>query len=359
MIKTNDNGSKKVSQESLRVGIVGNGITADKFIKEAQFVRGVKIAGIFGQKQAAPPEFVNRYGLANFLEDYQKFLRGVDAVYIASPPFTHFYYSKRALCAGKHVLCEKPLAFTAKEAEELFTFAGKKKLLLLEAMEIAFSPGFIDLIRVAGSGMIGEIKSVEAAFPKPLKSQDHNTLNPKVSGMAGAKNACFCGDHTQESDIYSAGGSVTSQASLPLLAIVKLLGIEPQEVIFFSHYEADGEVDLFTQINLTYQNALAVAKVGPGVKSKGDLVISGTKGYIYVAFPWWKFNEFEIRLEEPSRNTRFSFEFEGDGLRYAVEEFAFRIRNGDFETELLSPAESTAIAGIIEGFSLGQNCRRI
>ena len=99
-----------------------------------------------------------------------------------------------------------------------------------------------------------------------------------------------------------AGGSVTELASYPLLGIVKLLG-KPENVEFYSYFDKEKKIDLYTKILLKYQSGIIpVAKVGLGVKSEGELIISGTKGYIYVPSPWWKTEYFELRFEDFAKN---------------------------------------------------------
>ena len=91
-------------------------------------------------------------------------MKEVDAIYIASPHQTHYEYAKRALEQGKHVLCEKPLAFKRAEAEELFAIAREHGVVLLEAIKTAYCPGFVQLVGIAKSGVIGRICDVEACF---------------------------------------------------------------------------------------------------------------------------------------------------------------------------------------------------
>ena len=89
-------------------------------------------------------------------------------------------------------------------------------------------------------------------------------------------------------------------------------------------------------------------RVGLGVKAEGELIVAGTRGYVYVPAPWWKTEYFEIRFEDSSLNRKFYFRFDGDGLRYELAEFASMIRSGSVESFKLRSAESIAIAGIIE-----------
>jgi predicted dehydrogenase len=144
------------------------------------------------------------------------------------------------------------------------------------------------------------------------------------------------------------GGSISELASYPLTAVVKLLGTGYTGVTTSSLRPEDSEVETFSRIDLTYPHAVASARVGLGVKAEGDLVVAGTKGYIYVPAPWWKTEYFEARFEDQRDNKKYYYKFDGDGLRYEVAEFASLIRNETPESFKLRAVESITMAGIIE-----------
>jgi len=317
----------------LSLGIVGYGRIANRFVKESKFVSGVNVEGVFGPNPESLEEFVLRNELAFYSTDYQEFLTKVNAVYIASPHLTHYEYAKAALKMGKHVLCEKPLVLSKQHAVELYGLAQSNNCVLLEAIKTAFSPGFIRMINVARSGLIGEIKSVDATFTKLVEGG------------------------TRELNSDAAGGSITELASYPLLAIVKLLGDKYEKIEFYSYFQ--NKVDLFTKLLIKYENAIACAKVGLGVKSEGDLIISGTKGYIYVPSPWWKTEYFEVRYENNTENKKYYYKFDGDGLRYELAEFLTMINNGRMQTYKLAPNESEIISQVIELFLSRKNVYNI
>lgn len=123
--------------------------------------------------------------------------------------------------------------------------------------------------------------------------------------------------------------------------------------------DEEKNIDLFTKINLTYDKAIASAKVGLGVKSEGDLIISGTKGYVYVPSPWWKTEYFEVRYEDFSRNKKHYYKFEGDGLRYELAEFVSMIHKEYYQTYKLMPNDSITINSIIEKYLNGENIKKI
>lgn len=84
------------------------------------------------------------------------------------------------------------------------------------------------------------------------------------------------------------------------------------------------------QKQILYDHAVASIKVGDGVKSEGELIISGTCGYIYVPAPWWKTDYFEIRYENQSDNKRYFYQLDGEGIRYELVAFARSIERGKY-----------------------------
>lgn len=111
-----------------------------------------------------------------------------------------------------------------------------------------------------------------------------------------------------------------------MLPIFELLGDKYEKTIV-THKNEQG-ADLFTRISFVFEHAVASIKVGDGVKSEGELIISGTKGYIYVPAPWWKTDYFEIRYENPNDNKRYFYQLDGEGIRYELVAFARAIESG-------------------------------
>ncbi|MDB2106222.1 Gfo/Idh/MocA family oxidoreductase [Clostridium paraputrificum] len=318
---------REKKNEVIKVGIIGYGRIANRFIAESKYVSGVNVEGVYGLNKEKLNEFMKKNELSFFETDYEKFLKKIDAVYVASPHLTHYEYIKNALLNKKHVLSEKPIVLTSKQAEELYRLAQEQKVILLEGIKTAFSPGFQRLISLSKSGVIGEIKDIDASFTKLVD-----------------------GD-LRELDSKQAGGSITELGSYPFLAIVKLLGVEFSNLECYSYYDRKKNIDLYTKAFLRFDRAIATAKVGLGVKSEGELIISGTKGYIYVPAPWWKTEYFEVRYEDSRNNKKYFYKFEGDGLRYELCEFINMINSKQGISYKLTPKESIGIVRLIE------NCR--
>jgi len=311
-----------------RIGIIGNGRIAERFIPEAKLVSGVSTQGVYNPYFESAFRFAGKWEI-NAYEKLGDFYEAVDAVYVASPHGTHYEYIKSALESGKHVLCEKPMVLEKKQAEDLFAYAKERNLVLMEGIKTAYCPGFTNLLGIACSGRIGNIRNVEACFTK--------LENPKSRELTDVK--------------Y--GGSMTELGSYVLLPVIKLFGKGYEEILFHS-INSENVLDLFTKISFKYPNGIATATCGLGVKSEGRLLISGTKGYIIAEAPWWKTRYFEVHYEDPGNVEKFSDGFLGEGLRYEISDFLSTI-NGSSKSEFkLTRGESIAVAEIMEMF-LKQN----
>lgn len=317
----------------VKIGIVGTGRVAGRFPQEMKYVSGAIVLGAFNPNGVHAREFAERYELSFGENDYEKFLNKIDAVYIASPHETHYEYAKSALEHGKHVLCEKPMVFKRAQAEELFELARVQKCVLMEAIKTAYSPGFNQLITVAQSGVIGEIRDVEASFSR--------ITAPGLREMTDAR--------------Y--GGAFTEFGSYTLLPIVKLLGKEYREVRFDSILNSNG-IDGYTKASFIFDGGLALSKTGVSTKTEGQLLIAGTKGYILVKSPWWLTRSFEVRFEDPNEKEVYASKFLGKGLRYEVSDFVRAISGDKNKAYKLTRGESIAMAEIMEKF-LGQANRHL
>lgn len=307
-----------------RIGIIGTGRIAERFIPEAKLVSGINAQGVYNPHTESAVKFAEKWGIDSY-KDVDDFYEAVDAVYIATPHETHYEYIKSALEHDKHVLCEKPMVLQKAQAEELFPYAKERNLILFEGIKTAYCPGFTQLLGIACSGMIGNIRNVEACFTK--------LENPESRELTDLK--------------Y--GGSFTELGSYCMLPIMKIFGEEYTQVRFDT-INGDNGLDLFTKVSFKYPNGIATATCGLGVKSEGRLLIAGTKGYIVAEAPWWKTTYFEVHHENPNDIEKYSDRFLGDGLRYELSDFLSMI-NGSSKSEFkLTRSESVAFADVMERF---------
>lgn len=281
----------------VRIGMVGAGRIARRFVLESKFVSGVEVCGVLTPHAGTAEAFAREHELEFFATDFDEMLSRCDAVYVASPHTSHFDYARRALLAGKHVLCEKPMTLSLAECRELFALARERGLVLMEAIKTAFCPAFVRLIALVKSGAIGAVTDIDATFTK---------LVPETC---------------RETDPALGGGALSEMGTYALLPALLLCSDQKLRAMnVFSRKNAAG-TDAFSRGQLLFENCSAGFRVGLGAKSEGALVITGTRGYAYVPAPWWKTDYFELRFEDLNATKKYFSPFEGEGLRYEIFEF--------------------------------------
>ena len=196
-----------------KVGLVGTGRIAERFVAEARYASGLIVTSAYNPDIESVNDFkknCSEYEIDMYTDNYDEFLEKIDAIYIASTHETHYEYAKKALKKGKHVLCEKPLAFTRVESIELYDLAKEQGVVLMEAIKAAYCPGFQQLLNVVQSGKIGEIKDVEACFSRIARVESRERKDPKY------------------------GGAFLEYGGNALMPIIKILGRDYESVTFDS-----------------------------------------------------------------------------------------------------------------------------
>ncbi len=321
-------------QDEIKIGIVGTGRIAERFVPESDVVNYVHVSGVYDIDRGKACLFAENHQIANVYESYDDMLEKVDAVYIATPHLCHYEQCRQALQHKKHVLCETPLVLNGDEARELFNLAEKNGVVLMEANKTAHAPAFNHLITMIKSGVIGEVVDI----------------NVSESKLWGER-------FTRELDPAQAGGSMYEMGSYPLLPIIRLMGIDYINLNIYSKME--NGVDLYTKGVMRYPHGVCSFQLGLGVKTEGNLVISGTKGYAYVPSPWWLTDYYEFRFEDQNQNKKFFYQWDGAGLRYEIQEFISCIFNHRYSTARLRRKESIAMANIMEQFGERKNVMEI
>lgn len=314
----------RTEKRKLRIGLVGKAVFRTKFLNECKFVNGVEVVGICASQKGTEHEVADLY----YTDKYDELLERVDAVYIISQPAKHYADSKKALLSGKHVLCESPIALKEEESKELFSLAKKHGLIMMDAIKTAYSTAYERLVLLAKTGKIGEIVSVDSVCTslKDGIAEEGVDLSQKWNSMCGW----------------------SPVAMLPVFQVLGTNYIKKVITTKFLDYKAN--MDAFTKIDFVFQNAVASIKVAKAAKAEGELIVTGTKGYLYVPAPWWKTDYFELRFENPEENKRFFYQLDGEGIRYEIVAFAKAIESKN-SNSCISEEISEAIASIIEDFN--------
>ena len=152
-----------------------------------------ELYAIAGRSPAKAQSFAEQYGIAKAYGSYDELLADplVQAVYIPLPNDLHLPWVTKALAAGKHVLCEKPLALNASEAREMYRTARENGVILMEAYAYLHSPYVESLKRDVASGIIGEVDYIDTSFVTQGYTEDFR-LHKEHGGGAMYDLGCYC-----------------------------------------------------------------------------------------------------------------------------------------------------------------------
>ena len=310
---------------AMNLGIIGDNSSVGKFISETKYVSGINVVGLCPYDQRS---LKHEYGDIPIFYDVEELLEACEAVYVINAPTARFEVVSMAIEAGKNVLVESPIAISGEEAEKLYELADQKGVILYEALKTAYALAFSRMLLLVASNHIGKVRSIDAT----------------CTSIAPHK--------TPRSSLITWG----STALLPILSI---LGSDYNDARCATVINEKTGLDSFTKMDLFYDSAVGTITVGTGMKSEGDLTIGGTEGYIYVPSPWWKTDYFEIRYEDFSKNKRYFYQLDGEGIRFEIAAFSSAVRTSKTENYYVSRKHSIAAAKVIGDYISGAMEKRV
>jgi predicted dehydrogenase len=256
---------ERVYMKKINWGVIGTaGIAKKQTIPGMVLAENCNPYAIAGRSIEKAKEFQKEFGFEKAYGDYEELLKDpdVEAVYIPLPNTLHYEWIKKALQHGKHVLCEKPLVATAKEAEELYALAKECGVYLMEAFAYLHSPWIASIKNEVDSGEIGEIRYIESQFI----TSDYNMSNIRMR------------KETNGGALYDLGCYTTTM-------IGWMLGRQPDEISASAIFSKEG-VDVLTSAVFSYNNGTkAMMNCGMVLETDADkrldqLRIEGTEGSI-------------------------------------------------------------------------------
>ncbi|MBR3770344.1 MAG: Gfo/Idh/MocA family oxidoreductase, partial [Lachnospiraceae bacterium] len=314
----------RAEKSSLSLGLVGDDDYLLKIFNESRYINGIEDIFLYRKKE----DICGKYkDVPHITNDYSELLRSVDAVYVHSFPENHYKIVKQALEERKHVLCEAPIVLETSQMDELVDIAKTNGCILMNSLRTAYSTAYTRLLLLIKSGVIGQVISIDATCTS-LKNKEL----------------------LLENKLDEEWNSICEWGPTAMLPVFQILGTDyVKKTISSNLLKTNPRFDTFTKIDFIYPKAVATIKVGQGVKAEGDLVISGTEGYIYIPAPWWKTDYFEVRYENMERNKRYFYQLDGEGIRYLLLAFCKAISSKK-DPEYFSHEVSSAIVQVIEDF---------
>ena len=262
------------NQQVVRWGILGPGTIARTFAAALARVEGAELTAI-ATRSPDKPGLGEGFPGARILDGYQALLDDpeVDAIYIATPHVGHAEWAIRAAEAGKHVLCEKPIAVSAHEADAMILAARKAGTFLAEAFMYRLHPQTAKIVELVKSGAIGEVRGIKASFAFRMGNPDpkHRLLANETAGGGILDIACY----------------PVSMARLIAGAASGAPFADPLKVLGMAHLGATG-VDEWASALLQFPGDI-LAEVSGAVSLAQDNTVRvfGTDGWFEVMSPWF------------------------------------------------------------------------
>jgi predicted dehydrogenase len=250
-----------MSSQPIRWGIIGTGFIAGEFAKGLKSVPQAQLIGVASRKAANAQTFSQIFGIPRFYRSCEELVQDpdIDVVYIGTPNHTHKDLSILCLEAGKPILCEKPFAVNAAQAQEVVEVARRQNLFCMEAMWMRFMPLIQQVKTMIEQGEIGKVRMLMADFGYVVNNDSSIYLNTLEQG----------------------GGALLDRGVYGLSLAYYLLG-EPSSIQTQVNFSDTG-VDEQSAVLLNYaQGALAVLAQSVSTESSNQATIMGSKGRITI-----------------------------------------------------------------------------
>ncbi len=310
----------------LRLGLLSTANINRMILAAARDSEAVDVVAVASRDAGRAAEYAREHGIERALGSYEALLADpeVDAVYVSLPNSLHVDWSARALAAGKHVLCEKPLARTTAEAERAFDVAERAGRVLAEAFMYRHHPQTQLVADLVADGAIGELRAMRASFSFPLADEANVRLRPELDGGSLLDVGCYC-----------VSGMRLHAGEPEHVAAVQVLAPSGVDVSFAATMRFPGDVVG------TFHSSMALPKAQ-------GLELLGSEATLVVEAPWRVDFGGDVLLLRDGRGEQVPVPA-ADAYRLELEDFAAAVA-GD-RRPLLGRADAVGQARALEAFS--------
>jgi predicted dehydrogenase len=281
-----------------------------------------ELAASWSRRSETVDAFVGQYGGRACTSAEELLASGIDAVYIATLPDSHAYYSIMALRAGLPVLCEKPVTLNLPQLDEVLEVVRETGLLFMEGMKPPFYPLYTKLKEYIQQDPIGPVGYVRAGSSVADISRDHPNFSYEL-----------------------AGGSLMQICIYEAFLAIDWLG-KTLDLQAMGRFE-DLQVDMFSVFQTRHEHGYAQLYGGFDLHGKGDALICGTLGHITIHKNWWNPAKATINYLD-GRTVIIDEPFIAGGLNYEISHFCDLLKAGKTESPILPHELSRQMIAMID-----------
>ncbi len=313
------------SNRMIKWGILGLGKIANSFTKDLLLLENGHLQAVASRSAEKAQDFAQKYGAKTAHSTYEALFADseVDIIYIATPHDSHAEWSIAAMNAGKHVLCEKPLAINKQQVQTMINAARKNKVFLMEALWSRFNPSIRAVLDLVQQGEIGKLRHIEAnfCFSRPNAPAETRLFNLDL-----------------------AGGSLLDVGIYPTFLSYLILGY-PQQILATANLHATG-ADLQTAAIFKYEDAIAQMMCGFASNSDTVAKINGEEGSIHIHSKWHETQGYSILKD--GKEKIISLPTNGKGFTYEIQECIQCLQNGQLESKLWTHQNSLDLMSMMD-----------
>jgi len=307
-------------------GVIGAGGIARAFVRDCQGA-GLNVVAVGSRTQEAADRFASELNIASAHSSYQQLVDDptVDIVYVATPHPMHLENALLAIEAGKHVLIEKPITLNAGQAQAIKDAAAAKGFFAMEAMWTRFLPSMLHIEELIESGVIGEVRAIQADHSQFLPYERAPRLHEPQLG----------------------GGALLDLGIYPVSFVHRLLG-EPREIVARGTLTNLGVDEIVSAILTFGSGAQATIQSGFMAAGANTATVIGSRGRIEIDRVWYNQSSFTVFDQQGSAIERYETKIDSRGMHFQALEVERCIAAGLLQSDRMSLDESIQIMNVLD-----------
>lgn len=303
---------REKSDNIFRIGIIAAKEADYSFIDEVKYVSGLHVQSVLTADDQFGKELCDTYSINSYYTDFEKFAEDIDIAIITTDLDQRYDWAKKCIQLKKHVICQIPITLQEVKMEELQNLAKTNKVALIENLTTVYLRAFTQLLWMAKGDILGRLLSVKCVI-----SDDNVTRNKSILDMM----------------------------SLCIAMIVKFKNGDLRKMVQRSPKK--GSEKKYYNISFLTDNVIGNIEVGKGIELENELVIVGEKASIIAKEDWWNTGYFEVKKYGEKFVKKYSYNFEGNGFRYILQELLIMLRDDRYECTRLFAEESLEIIQLL------------
>lgn len=316
--RTKNISSTQIREEKnsiFKLGVLTDNFEDNELLEEIKYVSGLHIESICSDNRDVMNSFYETFRIHQKFDNISSFLDSIDVVLVLSDYEKRYEQVKQSLLEGKHVITNTPMTLDLDKHKELFDLAKEKNVILIENIVTVYLRAFLQILYMAKGDILGNLLKVRAV----LSLENFDSKKTFIDALV-----------------------------LGLIMIIKLLGTNLENINVTS---ISNNVD-YVHILFKKDNSIGCIEITNNIELKNELVIVGENGTIVVGDDWWNTGYFEFKNVNQKFDKKYSYNFEGNGFRYVLQELLIMLNDNRIEGTRLFRDESESMIKLLNDINI-------